>query len=105
MPAVPKPSQVSKVSKRPKAKKAKLHLVKGKKAKKAKATKKSKGKKRDSHALPIKGKSFEWLEEIKKAGGTTRKALIDGCAKHGLGPTMHNAMAAWCRELDLLKEK
>jgi hypothetical protein len=98
MPSVPKPSE-----KKVRVKKEKA--AKSPRVKKEKAARKPRMRKAGtkSHNIPKKGKCADWLAEIKEAGGIARQELIDGCEKHGLGPTMHNEMAFYCRQLNLLR--
>lgn len=93
MPAVPKPSQAEKKP----ARASRAASVK-------QQTKKAAPTNGSGHTPPTKGKCGTWLAEIKEKGGATRKELIDGCVGRGLKATMHTAMAAYCRQLGLLKE-
>ena len=97
MPSAPKPSE--KKVRVKKEKKANVPMVKKEKAARKPRVRKEVS---SSHKPPKKGKCADWLAEITEAGGVTRQELIDGCEKHGLGPTMHNEMANYCRQLGLL---
>jgi hypothetical protein len=99
MPTVPKPSQAKKVVLSTVTKVYKRTC----KPPAAKIEKVVNGK-HQSHAIPTKGKSGAWLEEIKNNGGVTKLELTEGCIAHGLGQTMDVAMMSYCKRLNLLKD-
>lgn len=99
MPAVPKPSQ-KRLIKQKRDKHG--HFLKKTEAPAKRVKRAGKPANRKSHPIPQHGKAADWLAEIKAKGGITRQGVKDGCVSHGLKATMHNGIAAWCRQLGLL---